>query len=340
MSSATLLPPTCEFAKMNFDISAALASGTLVKANPVRYVVKSGNFYLKVDTRNNRSFKKEYLAGKLLEERGIPTVKTLAYGRIPQGNILITQAWENSLTAAEYLRDNYPDQKFLHGLTNLTLQLFASKIFHGDYHLGNILYQPETGKFALVDLCSIRRSRWFDCFKRYRMYRIIMELRSKLHRRELEILLAEIGVMDPEKFYFHALKKEAKALWKEWPKRRKQILDGYPKFTVKTPELLLVSPNSSIPSEPGETGSVMEVVAHWFLELAGIPHRKVLAFRYKDSQVWYGGKTAGLPPEISADEYIQRLNFYGITTAKDDWCGDEHNHIQCVALKSIAEKLS
>ncbi|MEI2999517.1 MAG: hypothetical protein V8T86_01230 [Victivallis sp.] len=112
--------------------------------------------------------------------------------------------------------------------------ILESGLFHPDFHLGNILYDKVKRSFVLVDALGVRRAGFLDRqFRAYRMRRVAMELREILSRERMTAFLSACGIPNADAFYDRALDREADALWREWPKRRRQILAGYPKFTRK-----------------------------------------------------------------------------------------------------------
>ena len=58
-----------------------LETAELIKANPVRKVFRSGEFYLKLDLRTGNRLLREWRSAELLAARHIPMVEHLALGR-------------------------------------------------------------------------------------------------------------------------------------------------------------------------------------------------------------------------------------------------------------------
>ena len=216
-------------------------------------------------------------------------VEHLALGRSSRGQLLITRALPDAVQAGVYffrncLRDGAPAEEFAGALAGFARQIISSGLFHPDFHCGNVLYLPERHKFALVDVYGVRKAFLFDRFQLFRMERILMELRQALDRGTMLRLLSREGVSAPETFYLRALRREARRLFHEWPRRRRQILAGYPKFTRAEGPLLRVvdpagAPADETSGEPvqGDAETLERLLlAHFFLQLACIPHRPAL----------------------------------------------------------------
>ena len=235
-----------------------LKTATPVKANPVRKVFRTKEFYLKFDCRPGNRLAREWRSAALLAARHIPMVEHLAWGRSSQGELLITRALPDAEQAGTYffhqcLQNGAPAEEFAEALAEFARQIIGSGLFHPDFHCGNVLYLPERNQFALVDVYGVRRATMFDHFRYYRMERILMELREAFDRARLLRLLAVEGVSAPESFYRKALHREARHLFHEWPKRRRQILAGYPKFTRAEESLLrVVDPAGEVCDVSGE----------------------------------------------------------------------------------------
>ena len=303
-----------------------------VKANPVRKVFRSGEFYLKLDLRPGDRLSREWRSAALLATRHIPMVEHLALGRASCGELLITRALPDAIQAGTYfhrscLRDGVPAEEFAESLAEFARQIIGSGLFHPDFHCGNVLYLPERNKFALVDVYGVRKATLFDHFRRYRMERILMELREAFDRETLLRLLAEEGVSAPENFYRRALQREARRLFHEWPKRRRQILAGYPKFTRADGALLrVVDPageemvDPAAEPLPGEIDRLERLLlAHFFLQLACIPHRKVLLLDRERKQLFLQESPPPPATPVPAGDWPERLAPYGLEFHPEEW---------------------
>lgn len=310
-----------------------LETAELIKANPVRKVFRSGEFYLKLDLRTGNRLLREWRSAELLAARHIPMVEHLALGRSATGELLITRALPDAVQAGTYffrtcLRDGAPAEEFAESLAEFARQIIGSGLFHPDFHCGNVLYLPERKKFALVDVYGVRKSTLFDRFRHYRMERILMELREALDRKTLLRLFTEEGIAAPEEFYRKALRREAHRLFHEWPKRRRQILAGYPKFTRADGALLrVVDPAGEFAAgTPHETVSgtaealERQLLAHFFLQLACIPHRNVLALDRERGQLHLEASPAlsGTAP-VPAGDWPERLAAYHLKFHPEEW---------------------
>ena len=183
-----------------------------------------------------------------------------------------------------------------------------------------MLYLPERHKFALVDVYGVRKAFLFDRFQLFRMERILMELRQALDRGTMLRLLSREGVSAPETFYLRALRREARRLFHEWPRRRRQILAGYPKFTRAEGPLLRVvdpagAPADETSGEPvqGDAETLERLLlAHFFLQLTCIPHRPALLLDRKRNLLFRARRPAGAASPVSAGDWPERLAAYGL----------------------------
>ena len=284
------------------------AAAATVKSNPVREVRTDGKYFYKLD-RRNRSFAGEFAAAKLLEARRIPVVEHLWHGRIPEGALLVTRALPGAPTVREYISSRIPDGAFQRNFAAFIREFLESKLGHDDLHIGNILYLEEEKRFVLVDVRAVRkfRLRRFP----YNICRAVLELRKHLRRDELCAMLELIGHPDPERFCERALEIEAGALNREWPKRRAQILAGYPKFTrVEGTRLVAADATeeelAQLEPLPGSEG---EFCSAFYWELAQIPHRRVLTFDRAEHTIGVAPERCSTP--LPAAEIAARKRLYG-----------------------------
>lgn len=309
-----------------------LKTATPVKANPVRKVFRTKEFYLKFDCRPGNRLAREWRSAALLAARRIPMVEHLAWGRSSQGELLITRALPDAEQAGTYffrqcLRNGVPAEVFAEALAEFARQIIGSGLFHPDFHCGNVLYLPERNQFALVDVYGVRRATMFDHFRYYRMERILMELREAFDRAHLLLLLAIEGVSAPESFYRKALHREARYLFHEWSKRKRQILAGYPKFTRAEESLLrVVDPTGEVcdvsTAEPvaGDSGELERLLlAHFFLQLACIPHRRVVLLDRAENLLYREARPAGSSAPVPVGDWPERLAAYGLEFRPEEW---------------------
>lgn len=259
-------------------VAERFSRAATVKSNPVREVRTDGEFYYKLDRRSGRTFAREFHAAQLLAERGVPVVEHLWHGAVPGGAVLVTRALADAPTVREYLARRVPDAEFRRKFAEFIRDYLATGLGHDDLHIGNILYSVNEGRFVLVDVQAVRRGRR-QKFP-YAIARAPMELRCHLHKEEVCEMLKTVGVPDAERFFYRSLATEAAALKREWTKRRRQILSGYPKFTrVEGTKLVAVA---ATPEELRELewrpGSEADFVSAFFWEIAEIPHERVLVF--------------------------------------------------------------
>ncbi len=228
----------------------------LVKQNALRTVFKAssdnGELFVKYDhprsalnklkARFKTKVRQEFEAAKLLESAGIPVVEYPGWGVRGIEGMLISRALNNSINARNYWFENAipePDKriKFLNGLTAFIKTFTTNNFYHPDFHLGNLLYCPDTGEFRIVDPYGIRKTGGLSSAQQFKMQQIAGAMRGELTEQEIVDLYVNSG---------WAKKREpALAIWKKivaasnanmeklWPKRRGQILSGKSKYCEK-----------------------------------------------------------------------------------------------------------
>lgn len=334
-----------------------LETGEEVKSNPVRRVVRAGDYFLKCDLRGAGRFRREWRGAELLRESGIPVVEYLACGESPNGGCLVTRALPDSESVGEYywrkfVRGGEDPEPFLKRFAPFVRKILESGLFHPDFHIGNILCDKRNGSFVMVDAMGIRRATLCDrLFRMYRMRRIPMELREPLGRERMIALIGECGIPSPAEFFDRALDREADALWNEWPKRRRQILAGYPKFTRRIDGILhTVDPLRRIEENvdcvviEDEEPELLEkmFLAHFFLQLALIPHRRAAAYDPENGRLYLEPVPGGAVPARAGDQE-ERMAAFDLTSGLTDWIsggkgkGKENENVRFFNLKRIAK---
>ena len=314
-----------------------LEDGVCVKKNPVRQVVKNGDFFIKHDSRFFNGLFKEFLNARKLERAGIPVVKHLAVSR----HHLVTLAEKNAVELKSYLLENVPDGKMLASFGDFLRLLREKRLYHTDLHSGNILYVPEENRFLLVDVrsanCGFRISPMPESW----YIHIVMEMRRYLPQEKLFELLSGCGLDSEKKFYEADLKAKTEDINMDWQKRKKQIMSGYGKF-VK------VSGNTTYPADApvnisgGECISVSNpmdyMLTHHYLELNHIPHRPVWAITGNSVTLGTLPEKFNAPEKNLVEEYRHRLEICGITSTDADWIISD-GKISFVNMASAVEQI-
>lgn len=316
-----------------------LESGLMIKSNPVRKVFKCGDYFLKFDARSGKRLRSEWNSAKLISKEKIELVEHLAIGKSTSGSILITRALPGAETVSDFFYRNYIEKfenpaEFLNNFADFAKKVLKSHLYHPDFHIGNVLYSPGLKKFSLVDAKGVRKAGCLDRWlRRYSMERIGMEFRLLLTRHQMIEFLAKLGISDSGKFYNRALLREAAALRHEWPKRRRQILSGYPKFSVQEGEILRtvdplrqIVPLTNYEVVSGENKLLESLfLSHFFLQLSQIPHRRVLAWDRQNKQIFLEKISVSEPVDVA--DYQERLKALNIPTQNGDWGRDKFGRI-------------
>ena len=307
------------------DPLSLLAGGENVKSNTVRQVFRSGDYYIKLDRRANKSFCGEFNSARLCAAENIPAVEHLAWGRSAEGSWLVTRAADGFVESASLFkyRQNF---EVYERAAEFLKKIFDSKIYHPDLHMGNVLTDTAGKCFCLVDLHGVRKRNFFDRFRIYMMHRAVMEFRNTLSDSEMLHLIDLCGIRNPESFFRKALAREAGFLRNVTPKRRRQILNGYFKYTriesdgrivdIEAEEKELARCEMIVSPDAGEL-----FLFHFFLTQAKIPHRRILAFDpaggscliEEELPEKYRSRSGGA--ELSC-----RLEYNGVSSSESDFC--------------------
>ena len=134
-------------------------------------------------------------------------------------------------------------------------------------------------------------------------------------------LFKRAGIGNPGEFYDDMLEKDNELIRKNWQRRRKQILSGYAKFTVKDGDFLLDS--SATPEELDSAvavpGGKAVFLANFFMDLIQMPHRYIVKYDTVKDIAYAAPEKEGLPGGEATLEMIGRLNLYDIETSPADW---------------------
>lgn len=234
-----------------FNNYEELLETNCVKSNAVRSVFTVDNYFVKYDSPVScikiiRSFffpkvKKEFDVGVMLEKLGIPVVKYLGWGKRGGSGFLLTEAYKNAMCARDYwfsevvYSNRLDGSEFTKELMALVNKLILAGIYHGDFHLGNILIDSKTGKMALVDVYGVRQYKKLSERQIIRLLRIVVLLRDKLSDDEcVELLNMVFRDKDKSKLLWtEYLDNERVLVNKLWKKRCHQIENINGKYCTK-----------------------------------------------------------------------------------------------------------
>ncbi len=253
------LPPRIDFTRMNWrwrglpaDTAAFLSEhGTsdaliCIKQATTRAVYRIGRYFLKVDwdpRLKNRLFpaaRSEYKTAQRLAAAGIGTVRHLGWGRSGRFSALVTEVWHEdaedvfSYWYKHFVYDAQDPAGFLAGFAAMLRKLLSLPLHHGDFHLGNILYSPGTGEFTLVDLHHVKTGRPLTAGEKLRLLHVVVELRAAVRPQTLLQIFWDVAAFDADTAAAQLRKMLTADLLRaqrQWPRRERQLLNGYPKFS-------------------------------------------------------------------------------------------------------------
>lgn len=307
-------------------------SDELVKRNPVREVFRRGACFIKVERPAKKfglsalkSFfrpkaEKEFEAARALAESGVPVVEALGYGKGPGAQALVTRAVEGAVPCSEFDFASNPDA--LERWAFFVRDFASSGFFHPDFHNGNILRRASDGAFLLVDVYGVEKNPEAASERRDSMLRIVLEMRRGLAPGRLIEVASACGVSEPERFIEDGLDEENLKLLDSWEKRKAQLLSGYGKYvkargaSPEGRELMLFDAGADLSGASIEDGEI-SLLKSFRLELAGLPHRRSLAWDAAAGKVYF--EPLEPEPAPGSDE-VAEIAFYarhfGIDAAK------------------------
>ena len=297
------------------DLSTFIHSGKPVKHNPVRDVFKTNGYFIKLDYRKFHTFTHEFNIAQSLNKAGIPVVEHLAYGRSGNENFLITRELAHSIPVDEFLNTTSDTETFLNGFTELMTMWQNSNFVHTDPHFGNLLLSPTSTLPVLVDVHDVKR-RIFPWKKRSDISRFIFNLRGKVEHTVMLELFAKFNVTLPGKLFDTMLKQEIIRLKSEWQKRRNQLFNAYPKFSVQHGKYLVASAysqNFETLEDEYSPDAAKLFAASFFLTLFQIPHRRCVAFDREANTVKFEAELSGTPDAAASAALANQLNYCGFT---------------------------
>lgn len=216
-----------------------------VKATDSRAVYRWEELFIKVSgslrlkSQLAPAARQEYNSYCKLADCGVPVVKHLGWGRSGHYTALITEAWQNDAADAlnywyQLIYSQQDTALFLRQLSDFLRYVVDSPLQHGDFHLGNILYSPSRGEFALVDLHNVGLGKTRNLRGKAEMLRILCELRSAVRPQDLVEMFYNIaGVSESMagEVIRGKLIGDMERTRHDWSRRVRQFLSGYAKFS-------------------------------------------------------------------------------------------------------------
>lgn len=288
----------------------------------VKYFTPHGTFNRVIAFFNSKA-KAEFKTGLALEKTGIPVVKYLGWGKQAGYSMLLSAAKNDASTAMQQWHRN-PQQRpeLLAKLAQLTRLLMISHWFHPDYHAGNLLY--DNNSLCLVDVYGIKRIASFSRKQKLRMTAIILGLRQHINDDQAHKFILDSKIADNEsaaaEIWRDALFRDGRRIDSDWEKRRRQILNNYPKFVEVRGNISLHRLADG--SVPDLGNAVKEIYSSeialklwlrsFFLELQGIAHRKILAWENHDTIYLENLEILPEVDPVKAMEFINRATLLGV----------------------------
>jgi len=313
----------------------------VVKRNPVREVLKSGQFFIKHDRRRNKDFKAEFDNAKFVSSRGIPVVEHIGYASCDDGNYLVTRALENAVEVDQVSRDGKTDAAFCEKFVTFINLLREKRLKHKDLHGGNVLYVPQDHRFSLVDVKSVVRG-IFPWYSDVDLQRLVTEVRLYLPRETIYQMLEKVGVGNGARFFERELRNDFKRVMHEWEKRHHQIMTGYRKFTRIDGHFILdrQAEKSEIDTARRFPARIEDFCTYYFLQLIRIPTARVIGYDLSCRELLWPQQREFAPAEkLRIDDLRDRLLVCGIETREEEWRCDHNGKTLLADLETVSRSL-
>ncbi len=190
--------------------------------------------------------KAEYESFNILFEKGIRTAEIAGWGIKNNQSMLITEELKGFIDAKKiWFSDALSDVKskniFKNDLEKLVSKMISAKIYHPDFHLGNILYNPYIQEIAVIDAHGVKKIVKYNKNKLIDMLCVFGAIRGEITDNEAEERIGNIlssskvpGLnLSPRCLWQKILINESLETEKLWEKRRKQILSHNSKYINK-----------------------------------------------------------------------------------------------------------
>jgi hypothetical protein len=200
---------------------------------------KADSFVEKLKALASPKARSEYESFLALEKKSVPCVEYVGWASKGNNSLLLSRGMPSSENALSFwfgkaVHDEDLKKRFLKELAAFLKSFFSAGLFHPDFHLGNLLVNPETCEFAIVDPYGIKETPELSAVQRFEMKRILGALRAELDLREAVDLILDSGLSpdpcDAEKLWSRIVEAEAAEMRKLWSKRKTQILSGNSKY--------------------------------------------------------------------------------------------------------------
>lgn len=224
---------------------------TVIKENPVRTVTCAADpdngivYYIKRDMPRsflkkvfrffNSKSRQEFNAALFLQKMGISVIRYEALGESFSESYLISKEIKNYSNAAQFWytapgSDNASGLRgqFITALTDLLSTMNQKNILHPDFHLGNLMCDPEKPQNLLLpDPFGVRKVLFRDVTKYNSV--IVTNLAAEISEEEGQSILRTTGA-DPALWNI-LLRENRETVNAQWQRRQKQILNGNSKFS-------------------------------------------------------------------------------------------------------------
>lgn len=213
-----------------------------MEANGVRYYVKYNHpvsLFSKLRSSIIPQAELEFESAELLSSMDIPVVEMCGWGKKGPESLLISREFEGAINARDFwfasVIENESEKKlFLDGFADFLKHFLASRVYHPDFHLGNLLFKKESKTFVFVDPYGIKKLSYLKESQRLRILKVVGALRGELSDSEAVAFIERLEIFEePQHLWFKILQLCSSEVERLWPKRRGQVLSGNSKYCVK-----------------------------------------------------------------------------------------------------------
>ena len=199
----------------------------------------------------------EFESCLLLQKYGLNVANYFAWGMSTEGEtIIVSEEAENTQTARSYWFDLTNDEfnrpffffydipleickeadEFIEKFKQLIKCFIVKKIYHPDFHFGNLLWDFEAHELLIIDPYGIKKKMRLSAKQKFDFIGVIVGLRNYLSREDLVQFCLDIELFNNAKIAHKEIENYLNQQFsgnKDWGKRFKQILAGREKYNLK-----------------------------------------------------------------------------------------------------------
>ncbi len=186
---------------------------------------------------------REFESALMFEGASVPVVNYAGWGNKGSECVLLSRTLENASNAHSIWFDSaslYPATReaYIRSFSRFLKLFLSSRIFHPDFHLGNLMVKNDLSEFCIVDpYGAALKSSGLTQEQKFELYKIVGAMRGELSFYDAATVLISAGM----ETYIDAaitlwekiIRAEAQEMENLWEKRKDQVLSGNSKYCLK-----------------------------------------------------------------------------------------------------------